>query len=350
MSSFVYQQVQRWRAGTLTRQAVSFGKENQVELVFAVLGSPTLIRVARQVASKLGAELVTLVWDPPETETRILGFDTVSRADLLREFDAVMGAASRCAVASEGMKTEYELRYKIPCAVLVRATDPKLWQAGNRKLSDQGPFVIAFAGTAYARAEFQALYRALASVGWQLAGRPVVARFLGIKSPPEFSCAGSRAQLEYLGFRSLKETVSVLSEAHVGYLPYWFDPDFSPAVRMCFPDKLSTYISAGCLVFYHGPEDSTPTRFLERYPVGLSCHSHSAAEIIATLRRLATDDTIAQRAQAARQAALTCELNRQVFRRRVAFVLGVEEDELLPWPESSADTALPAALTAVGRA
>ena len=136
--------------------------------------------------------------------------------------------------------------------------------------------------------------------------------------------------IEYLGWRSVEETVELMSQVDVTYLPYWFDKAYGLSVRLCFPNRLATYLAAGRPVLFHGPEDSSPARFLRRFPAGLCCHSLEEAKIIDSLRRLIIDREFYALATQACQAAREQELDLRVFRRRFAALIGIEEDELLP--------------------
>jgi hypothetical protein len=64
------------------------------------------------------------------------------------------------------------------------------------------------------------------------------------------------------------------------------DKKHSYTVKTAFPSKLSFYTSAGTPIFYHGPEDSTPKEFLDKFPVGVSCHSVQSKDILNTLEKL----------------------------------------------------------------
>ena len=117
---------------------------------------------------------------------------------------------------------------------------------------------------------------ALTRQSWQIAGRPVIVRVLA--SGLDVRATGP-ARIEFLGWHSTTDAVAILSECDVCYVPYWFDAAFRAGVELSFPNKVSLYLATGRPVFFHGPRRSTPTRFLERWPVGLACHSLEPDEI-----------------------------------------------------------------------
>ena len=314
------------RAPALVASAVQFGKQQGVEIVWAVLSHPILIENVRKITSMLGAQLITTIWDPPEYLAMNWGFGQLSRHNLLREFEKVLRMSVRCGVASEGMGEEYKKRYGIEPLVLIHGAHPGLRRPPAKKLTSEKQFIIGFAGSFYARREWQALLSALSKVNWQIEGREVTIRVL---TNSRFNPRGAKRHIEYLGWRSLEETVELMSQVDVTYLPYWFDESHNLSVRLCFPNKLTTYLAAGRPVLFHGPEDSSPARFFHRFPVGLCCHSLEEPEIIKSLKRFITDREFYALAARTSQAALDQELNLQVFRRRFAALMGIAEDELV---------------------
>jgi hypothetical protein len=90
-----------------------------------------------------------------------------------------------------------------------------------------------------------------------------------------------------------------------------------------------SYITAGVPVLFHGPEDSTPTRFIERYPIGLSCHTMDTKKIAAALKAIAGDVEFRRKAYEAGERARKDELNPGVFKSRIYELLGAKQ-ELAP--------------------
>jgi len=314
------------RVPALKAKVVEFARRHGVELVWAVLNGPTLIYLARRVAAGLGVPLVATVWDPPERFALDLQIDPASRRIMLRDFANTLRTAVRSSVISEEMRHEYKYRYGIESVVLRHGVHPGLRRFAGKEPNGESPFMIGFAGNSYATHEWQALLSALSSTNWCLDGRDVTVRVLGGSVHLQ---AQGRMRIEYLGWRSLEETVELISEVDVAYLPYWFDQSHRLSVRLCFPTKLATYLAAGRPVLYHGPEDSSPAQFLRRFPAGLCCHSLEESQIIESLRRLATDRELYTLAVQAGQMALDEELDLRVFLRRFAALIGIEEGELL---------------------
>jgi glycosyltransferase involved in cell wall biosynthesis len=131
------------------------------------------------------------------------------------------------------------------------------------------------------------------------------------------STPGIAAHIEYFGFRELPEAINLLSECDMTYLPYWLDPKYQDSVLGCFPDKLSTYVAAGKPILYHGPYESSPRKFFDRFPIGITCHSHDPWAMVECFNKIATDDDLHSRAFDARKSALSKELSPEVFQNRL---------------------------------
>jgi hypothetical protein len=272
-------------------------------------------------AQKTGIPLVTTVWDPPDGISKLSGMDSLSIATACRDHERAIRSSARCSVISERMQSEYQSKFNVPCTILRHA--PKfptaLVRKTNRELEDREVFRIGFCGSLYASTEWTALIAALDSIGWSVDSQSITLRVIGAALKVKTT---SRAHVEYFGYRSPLETRHLLSQCNVGYVPYWFDPRFSSSVRLCFPTKLTAYLASGLPVFFHGPRDSSPTDFLERFPAGVSCHSLSADTIASAIEGLARNRASAHAMQDAGQLALKEELNEDIFLERFAKFIG----------------------------
>lgn len=322
-SSLIFQYTRLMQEKKLLDQAVQFAQRHKVELVWGVLGAPLLFHLAGSLAERLSVPLVVTVWDPPETRDQL---DWFSRRMALQSFDWSVRRSLRCGVASETMGEEYKARYGIPTTVMIHGIARSQRCPPASHLTSEDRLVIGFAGSFYTDNEWQAFLHALSSINWQIKGRDVVLRIL---SKNLRVATEGRARIEYLGWRPLQEVIRVLSASDVNYLPYWFDPTHSISVRLCFPNKLTAYLASGRPVFYHGPLDSSPTKFLYKYPAGLCCHSLDKNAIVEALERFVTEEGLYARMTRAGQDALDQELDQQVFLRRFATLVGVAETELM---------------------
>ncbi len=310
----------------LVDQIAAFAAETKPDLVWVPLAGPTMINSAGLLPSRLGVPMITTVWDPPDYAlSHYWGIRGHALERVMARFgDAVRGSV-RCAVASAEMKETYEQRYGTPCVPMIHGLPESDWRAPGGSRPPNEPFVIGYAGSLYARREWDALVDSLASLHWRVGGRTTIVRVLAASFDVRVS---GPAHIEFLGWHSTSDAVTILSGCDVCYVPYWFDDAFRPGVELSFPNKMSLYLAAGRPVLFHGPVRSTPTRFLERWPVGVACHSLDSRVIADALTVAATDAAFHERAAAAIPQALRAELGLHVFRRRFAEFVGVDESVL----------------------
>jgi len=325
LAAMLFQYNRLVRIRSLADQATAFARQHSVELIWAILNSPTVFRLARSLAKRVKTPLVSTIWDPPEGIGLSLGLDSYSRRTAKRDFEAVVRGSLRCGVISEPMAERYWERYGTTPIVLRHGIPREQFARALGEEKSCGPFVIGFAGTLYASREWQALLEALGQTGWRIAGREVILRVFGSSMIAESVVP---ARIEYLGWESGSRLISLLSEVDITYLPYWFEPAFRESVELCFPTKLTTYLASGRPVLYHGPRNSSVARFLSEYKVGLGCYSLDPGEIMANLEVLASDRDLSREMTKAREAALEVELNRSVFLSRFAELIGIEPDQL----------------------
>ena len=307
----------------LVDQIAAFAAQTKPDLMWVPLAGPTMINIARALPSRLGMPMITTVWDPPDYAlAHYWGIRGHALARVMDRFGDAIRASVRCAVASAEMKERYEGRYGTPCVPMIHGLPESEWTPPAGMRAPNEPFVIGYAGSLYARREWDALIESLGRLQWRVAGRETIVRVLA----SSFDVRVTRpARIEFLGWHSTSDAVTILSGCDVCYVPYWFDEAFRPGVELSFPNKVSLYLAAGRPILFHGPEHSTPTRFLERWPVGVPCHSLDPQEIADALTIAASDAGFHARAAASIPQVLRAELGHHVFRRRFAEFVGVDE-------------------------
>jgi hypothetical protein len=285
-----------------------------------------MVKIAKPVASALEVPLVGLVWDPPGY---VLGtlfhFDKFSLRSLLGQFAETMRSAQACGVMSPAMQNEFRSKYGVQTTILRHSISQRLWRTSVRR-HDSDSLIIGFAGSTYTPSEWEALFAALNTIHWRFDGRSVRIRILASHFVFKSKCA---AHVEYFGWRPIEEVIALLSEADILYLPYRFDSGFEEAAQMGFPTKLSTYLAAGVPVLYHGPQEASVTHFMREYPVGACCHSQDSMAILDALSAV-LESQFQQQFSKVQQRALASEFSDEVFRRRFADLIGVDNRDFLP--------------------
>ena len=310
----------------LARKGAAFGKKHGVNLLWAALDNPLVIYTADRIAKLLKIPMVVTVWDPPETFAVWHNHDKVTLRNLLYEFDKNMLMAVRHGVASENMADAYGEKYGISPFVQIHGPSRNQWLQPRETPLDPSVFRIGFAGSIYADNTWAALMEALHRCDWTLAGRKVVIR---IASANLRWNTQRKVNIEYRGFHPFPKVLHELNECDVCYAPYWFEKEFTYSVRYCFPNKIATYLAAGTPVIYHGPENSSPTRFFKRFPIGVRCHSQEPEKIIEDLTPLAGDMQVRARAIEGGKQALDEEINEDIFRSRFEKLLGLQPGDLI---------------------
>ncbi len=310
----------------LAHKGAAFGKKHGVNLLWAVLDSPLVIYTAYRVAKLLNIPMVVTVWDPPETFGVWQSQAKVTLQNLLSEFDKNMRMAIRHGVASENMADSYREKYGITPFVQIHGPHRDQWLQPRETSTDPTVFRIGFAGSIYADNTWAALMEAMHRCNWTLAGRKVVIR---IASANLRWHTQREVNMEYIGFHPFPKVLHELNDCDACYLPYWFEKEFVESVRYCFPNKLATYLAARQPVIFHGPEDSSPTRFFKRFPIGVRCHSLEPEKIIEDLTPLAADPQMRTNAIKGGKQALEEEINEDVFRSRFEKLLGLQPGDLI---------------------
>lgn len=277
--------------------------------------------VAASLAARLGLPYATMEWDLLDVAVDRLQLVGPLHRRAIENLAALRAGAVARAVASEGMAGYYRGELGLDALVL---RQPATRVVDRRERDLHGPFVIAVCGNVYAGAEFRALLSALDRLGWTAAGRTIALRVIGELAP---DVGPVPEQVQVTGWLPYEESLRRLSEADLGYCPYWFDSERSRIVSTSFPSKLIAYLSCGVPVFYHGPIEGTPTAFLARFPAGVACHTLDPAGIAAALAGVVADPILLASARKAGAAAMSSELSTGTFRDRVVSWVGDEPIE-----------------------
>ena len=319
----------------LVDRVVQVGKRQEADLLWSPLHSPSTIRVARAAAELLGVPLVTTVWDPPAYVLRDYRQDRLTVERLLSAFDDAVRGSRCCGTASYAMKRRYEERYGTRCVQMTygQRRGAEVFPSQTRPASER--IAVGFVGHLYAEDCWDAFVAALAGRNWKIAGREVVLKVMG----SGFRQTGFQPlNVELFGWRSLAEAGRMIAELDVAYLPYWFDDAYREVVQLSFPSKMATYVAGRVPVFYHGPAESSISQFLEKYPVGVGCHTVAPESIADELESMLTRPEVLARAREACDDAYREELSVDVFRSRFAQLLDIDEKDLLPAGEHERST------------
>lgn len=266
--------------------AVEFGRAQGAERVWAVLDSPLVIRMAARVADALGVPLVTTVWDDLEHLSSYFSVDRLSRRVLRHDFASALRRSSACAVIGESMQAAYESRFGVPCVVVRHGAASGHRRSPRLALPEEGPLRIGYAGSVSARSAFGSLVAGLGLRGWELLGRPVELRLMG----SQFRLSSTvPCRIDYRGWTSFEDTVALLADCHVAYLPQPFEAGMRAFAELSFPSKLTTYLASGVPLLVHTPSYGSLRPFVELHPVGVLSSSEESEDVLAALESLIGD-------------------------------------------------------------
>lgn len=287
LSAFPFELVQAGRVQReLLPQIVEFAKAQKVDAVWVVLQGQTMVRLARQLTKALDVPLLTQVWDPFGWWLQANLIDGFTRRRLLKEFDQVIKQSASCATASWAMSENYTNKYRVVNAPVIAGLPRELALQPATKAHDGDEFIIAMAGQFYAQTEWECLQHALNACNWKVAGKRIRVRVMGgafkvfTQSPSNF---------EYLGWQSQDETIRLLSESDLLYMPYWFSGEYHEESSNSFPSKLVTYFASGRPVFCHAPSYASPAKYIKVNDAGFLCESLDTSVIISQLEKAVQD-------------------------------------------------------------
>lgn len=316
----------------LVREAVLFGRKHHVDKVWMILDTATTIAMGVDVALELGVPLLSNVWDPPESFLQQRRIDRFSRSRLIKRFGETLRLSEKVAVVSESMQQDYEQNYGANTIIMRYGILP-VRQNGKTKLSCiDKDLVIGFAGGLYAYSAWSCLMEALTLNDWKLNGRNVIVRVMGARF---YFKSKEKANIEYLGWRSTSETLKLLADCDVNYLPLPFEPSSYYLARYSFPTKFSTYAATGRPVFIHAPEYSSLHSFYKKYPVGIYCNSLEPSEVIAGFEKLVSNEEYYDQMANKTIEVANSEFSLENFQKQFAEFVGLDRNTILPSGENS---------------
>lgn len=278
----------RREVSKLVRQIVAQARAARAEKIFAVLNNALIMAVAHRAAKILGLPMVTLVWDPPGYLCINSRFDRFSRLALMKEFEASLASSEAVAVVSETMQQDYAAMTRAPIHILRHGLpmDPNRGEQPNVKLNAD-EWIIGFAGSMYSDCAWKAFIKALDSVDWRIAGRPVRLKLL---TPRIVLASRHAAQIDFLGFRPPDEAQAILEQCHLSYMPQPFVAHLRELCRYAFPTKLTNYLAIGRPVFIHAPSEGALSTFYDGNKIGARATSLQSASIVEALEGLLGDE------------------------------------------------------------
>ncbi len=284
---FIFELIQGMRVRLqLLPRIARFAREQHIEKIWIILEGQTMIRMARPLSALLKVPLYTQVWDPFEWWLRANRVDRYTQKRLLTEYDEIIRYSASCATASWAMSDAYSKKYGVKNLPVI-ASLPEEYAPKLLKAVDNGQqFIIGMAGQFYAVDAWEALISALDNANWRVGGKDIFIRVIGGYSK---NLTTQPKHFEDLGWKSQEETLSILANTDLLYMPYWFSDEFHLESSNSFPSKLVSYFCVGRPVYCHAPLYASPTKYILNKKAGYICPSLDAEVILKTLEHVILD-------------------------------------------------------------
>lgn len=260
----------RERLSDMIAQAAVFGEQFGAEKLWCVLQSKKMIDLAPLLASRMRKPLLTQICQAPESWLRQNGMAAKEQRKILDSLATTLRSSERCAASSLPMANTYRREAGCEVATLSFGLDNRLALPSAEGVHDGDTVIIGIASELHAQWEWKSFLQMLDKVNWRVGNRKVLVRVIG----RTFNCCADRPRrLEYLGFRSIPETITLLSECDVLFDADYFDRLFEREVRHASLSRLAVYLASGRPVVYHGPEYSPLSQLLKSYSAGIICNT-----------------------------------------------------------------------------
>ena len=254
-----------------------FLRSTSPDYLVCVLDCPAAVQVAARLARSTPVPMLSIVWDDVEVFSRHAAFDRWTSRQIKDDFAFVLKSSRQVAVICENMQSAYADRYGISSLVLRHGLPrSRIGEHASNGSARQDRWWIGFAGSVTAPDCLRSLIEALDALDWKFQGREIGVRLLGAR----YLVDSRKSQcLEFLGWRSVRETVRFLAACDLLFLPQSFQPELRILSELSFPTKLSTYVAANRPIFLHAPTYASLSTFWQQHELGPVCASLDCRQV-----------------------------------------------------------------------
>ncbi|HFG1701880.1 TPA: ATP-binding protein, partial [Vibrio cholerae] len=304
------------------KDAIEFGKSQNVDRVWAVLQGQTTIRMAEAVAKGLEVPLHTHVWDPFSWWADAHALDRVTKNRVQKQFNKAIKASQFVATASKPMAELYHSEFGVNSVPVIASHPIELAKSPVTELTNDEGILIGMAGQFYASKEWECLIKMLECSNWRLNNKKVKLIVLGPQKPPgEYL----DTNVKYLGWKDQKDAAYILSLCDILYCPYPFDKKLKEVSTFSFPSKFVLYLAAGRPIVFHGPDYASPTKYIADKQCGVVVGSLLPTTLYNTLENLINDRTLYSNCAKKAQTAFINDFTLNSLRECFARFIGCDE-------------------------
>lgn len=309
----------------LDRTLINYARRFQPDVVYTLLGTIGICRVAAKIGRELGVPIVPHFTDNwLDTRFKASPFGKHLRRRLLFWVDAVMQRSPMVLTIGGSQQQEYQRRFDKECHFVTFLVDEEMYTSAEADRTE-GSEVVRLVYTGNLQLQ---RWRVLRLVGEALSAL----RAEGLNGTLQVYCSprNHRAyaeQLEIPGVVTLEAWVPaaklprLLVGADVLLHVEHPDPQILEYTRHSFSTKLSQYLMAGRCTLLCGPSEAGAMREIARIGGGMVVEA-SVEAVTRSLRRLLSDAALREEmGHQAREVArrhFAAERNRQRFRRLLA--------------------------------
>ncbi len=299
--------------------------EFRPQVVYSVLGSIQVMRLAYVVSRRLGVPVVPHFLDDwPTTKYRIGPLAYAPRRLLDAYLDAVMQRAPLGLAISAPMAAEYRLRFGCPFDVFANSVDVRACaDVAPARLAGSAAQAVYVGGLHLGRWE---LLREIGQSALELTARGLPVDVVVYAPAADLNAYGPRLTelggVRLGGSLASHEVSAVLRGADVLLHVESFAPELRRFTRLSISTKLPQYMAAGRPILAYGPAELASCRYVEQCRSGLVIGQRAPDRLRSALQLLFQDPALRDRLGAAGwQAAqqrhdIDCE--RQRFREVLA--------------------------------
>ncbi|MCO4182529.1 hypothetical protein LG195_04295 [Proteus terrae] len=283
LSSYYFNKFVKNDLKDISKNLVEYINEQGIDKIWVTLSSPEIIALIREVVRVRRIKVYSTIWDVPEYLLQNNHFDPILKRKIKTVFNEVLDSSEKISVIDEGMRKYLAPRLQKKSIIIRNGVTFPENSSQDEKVKDRNVIKIAFAGSIYAKREWNAFIRSLISCDFTINNKRVEVICIG--RLPRFGIVKDQ-RIEFLPFMPNDDVLQILSQCDIGYVPYWFSNRKRLIVTTSFPGKVSSYISVGLKILFHGPKNSSVNDFLLDTSVGISCLSSEKFNIMDSITKV----------------------------------------------------------------
>lgn len=262
--------------------------KNKIDRVWIILEGQTLIWLAEDLIKYSGVPVKIQVWDYPEWYMKQNRLERFSKKMLSKSFDFCLSHCDQYGAPSWEAQKKYKKNYQRDASVFVGINPYKnqsLPVTERTKIESKSKIIIGIVGQLYAVDAFGAMVHALDQENWKIDGRDVEIHFWG-----KFPVTVKKSSFIQRKYVSQQQLLVELADCDILYCPYWFGEIYRTEATTSFPSKLATYLMTGKPIVFHGPEYTSPAKFITEHNCAICCPAFEHPVVMLAFRTALYDE------------------------------------------------------------